>query len=360
MAEEIIIEMAPENTKPPFYKTRWGVTGLIILSLLILAALFSWWLANGKINSTQARLDTLVFTVGTEKQARIKSIYAMPGELVSQGQTLAVIETAQDNPPSTQTAAQNPGQKLQEKELENKIEAARLEEEQANKIYQEAVSDHVRAQLAMRSINPNNQIAYNSASSAVDMAKSKMDKAREAFDKISNLRVSLDRTLQFLRMGVKQKAPTRAQNMTPPASPNYLESNLVSPVQGRILNINAITGQIVPADHPVFYILPDESSDNDERWLQAWFPLNDKDKIKIGQKVSILFEKNNLNVLGKVDSIGQEAQALPLLQGDSIIKNYSSKLYLPVTIKFDKPDEVANIAPGSSAECQIQTRYSFW
>lgn len=360
MAEEIIIEMAPENTKPPFYKTRWGITGLIILALLILAALFSWWLANGKINSAQARLDTLVFTVGTENQAIIKSLYAMPGELVSQGQTLAVIETAQENPSPAQVSTQKPEQKLQEKELENKIEAARVEEDQANRIYQEAVSDHVRAQLAMRSINPNNQIAYNSASSTVDMAKSKMDKAREAFEKISDLRVSLDKTLQFLRMGVKQKDSAKPQNVTDAVSQNYLESNLVSPVQGRILNINAITGQVVPADHPVFYILPDETSEGDERWLQAWFPLTDKDKIKIGQKVSILFEKNNLNVLGKVDSIAQEPQSLPLPQGDAIIKNYTSRLYLPVTIKFDKPDEVANIAPGSLAQCQIQTRYSLW
>lgn len=379
MADEIIIEMAPEPAPKPFYKTRRGIIILALLGLIIALALFSWWLANGKISSTSARLDTNIFTVGSEFPATLKAISVAPDEMVIQGQPLGIVEMinpVQPRPRESNIDLSSFGnlaglngkfESIQqaEKEISARLSQARVEEQRTHTIYQNAVAEHVKTQLAMRSINRVNQFAYNQAAAEELQANGKMITALEVYEKASLLRANLERTLNKIRAAIQNSKVNKVQvtELKPSIQPSPVMAQLVAPVQGRILAINANAGQTINANQPIFLIMPEGPQENADRWLQAWFSVEDKDKIEPGQKVSIKFDNSDLHVNGRVQVIGQEGQVITAIEdtGKSQPKNEqtdsASKVYLPVRISFDNPQEVISLKPGAKASCQIQTRY---
>lgn len=387
MSEEIVVELSPIPSNKPFFKSVWGIIALIAIVLVILAALFSWWLATGKISSAAARLDTMIYTVGSDFPSRVKKIYVMAGDQVAKDQPLATVESpefagqlqsaadelaklrALAGLPQSGSEKDSPG--LVEKEAASKLAQARFEEERLQKIYQDAVTEHVRAQLAKRSIPFSRQAEYGQAELNESRAAVRVNEALENFEKASKFRSALDQALAKIRLALMSARRSAGMTATEPAqggnSPARFagEENLFSPAQGSVFRVTAAPGQILQPGEAAFYILPGEDQENGERWIQAWFPPEERKNIKIGQPVNIRFTDNDQIISGKVEVIGENEESLPdalLPAGHAAALTrpsgtYLQSLFVPVKISIDKPREVNALEPGARAECQIQTHY---
>lgn len=371
MSDATYIEIPPQPARPKSFWRGWrGVVLALFLLAALLAGCFSWWLSQGKISSVYGRVDTVVFTVEPEYTARVEELLVRQGQTIVIGQPLARIDAnpAAPAPPPQQTpqnqqnrigSASDIAQRLNaaqetERRMSTRAAQARNEEEARERIHQQSVTEHVRALLAMRSANPAYIGAYEEAARHEAEARARMDAARDEFEKVSKMRAATDLELARIRADIfrlKQRArpgETSASVQQPvPAKTAPAPASLYAPVGGKLIGINAQIGQKVEKGRPAFLILPDGPND---RWIQAWFPMSARDKLKLGQKVSI--KSGVLHFAGSVSAISAEAQELP---PDA---SKRGARFLPVRIQPDNPKEFEELAPGANVECQIQTRYA--
>lgn len=364
MSDASYIELPPQPShRAPFFRSWKGAVLLLFLAAVLVAGWFSWWLSEGKVSSSYARVDTVVYTVGTETEAKVEQILVSDGQAVSNGQPLAKIGAGQ----AQKTAQSEPAQaKLDateesEKRVSALLARARAEEATFQKIHQDMVTAHVRAQLALRSTNPSYIGAYEEAARMEADARNRMNQAREDFEKISKTRALLDLEMARIHYEMARKKPQtrkssqsseqiQAQPTVPiPTQPAMPESEfLYAPVSGKIVGVGAVPGQTVHQGQPLFLIMP--AGQASESWIQAWFPISARRMLKMGQKAIV--KSGDLHLAGKVSAISPEAQYLPTANGQG---QYAQ--YLPVRITINDPAEMAKLAPGTNVQCQIQTRY---
>lgn len=389
MSEALYVELPAEQKPLPFWKSKRGIALCVFLLLILLAAIFSWWLSRGKISSAAARLDTLVYTVEPEFSTQIQEIYASPGDMVGAGQPLARVDVSalgskdQKSIMEIERLRQIPGMRAiaerlgaaqkAERDMAARLAQARFEEEKYRKAREERVTEHVRSQLAMRSLDRRNVGAYEEASRVEQAARSRMEAAKAEFEQVSRQRAAIDMELARIRNDII-RTRKRANLGDPPAVANQenvavksVDDYLYSPVNGRVLRVDAMRGQMAIQGEPVFYILPKGDNVSSDYWVQAWFPAADRESLKVGQKVIIKFD-NGLHLNGKVEAISDAAQSAPVQQNASGSVNlnsvnvkergqYSGEKYIPAKISLDNPSRAASMEPGAKAECQIQTRY---
>lgn len=384
MTENISIEMVNEPRRRSFFHTRAGIILLICLMLVILAGVFSWWTAKGRISSVSARLDTFIYTVEPQYPSRLEKILVHPGAIVAAGQPLAKIstQTAPMQPQSQHYVGTTPFasnesisdrlRKAQqvEQEMAARVNQARAQEERLKIVLQELVTEHVRTQLAMRSIDRRNAGAYEQAAAAEANAKSRMDQARNEFEQYSRMRAAQDTELKKIRSELQRfKKMNNITDSSPAANlpPTFtLDSDIFSPVAGKILRILSQPGQTVTPAQPLFVIQPADKKN--DQWIEAWFPLDATGKIKPGQKVNIHIENKDVALTGRVLSIADEAQTLPDSGNEAVNINslnsedrqkFNALRYLAVKIGFDAPESAGMMEPGTKVYCQIQTRNLF-
>lgn len=357
MSEAVYIELPPQTPKKRSILATWkGLVLLLLILAVVAAGCFSWWLGEGKVGSAYARVETVVFTVQTEVPAQVDMVLVREGEEVHSGQRLAVIDPTfgQKNAAAKVPALAGKSPDSEEKRISALLAALLEEEAKFRKIHQDRVTEHVRAQLALRSTDPAYIGAYEQASRMEQEARNRMNLARQDFEKISKQRAQLDLELSGIRYEIVRRKPqarkTRqeAQPEKAPAAPPSipLEDSLYAPVSGRIMGVSAVAGQTVQRGQPLFMIMPSEDASNS--WIQAWFPISAQQMLKVGQKATV--KAGDRHLQGKVSAIAQEGQYLPNGRGQ-----YTQ--YLPVQIMISDPEELARLTPGTSVECQIQTRY---
>lgn len=367
MSDATYIELPPQPRKRKSLFRGWR--GAVLLLFLIAAALagcFSWWLSEGKISSSFARVDTVSFTVSPDYTTRVNQILVYQGQEVQPGQPLAMIDADPNAAPAT-TQAPNPaglpglgeitGRLNATQETERRISArlaqARTEEERYQKAHQDRVAEHVHSQLNLRAVDPGNVPMYERARQMEAAARSRMETAREQFENVSKSRAAMETELDRIRIEIARKRLRRgvsreiaAPQPQAPAPPR--EESLQAPVAGKIYEVNARPGQTVYGGQPLFLILPKDQ--NNDSWIQAWFPMSAQHMLKPGQQANI--KAGSLHFVGRVSAISPEAQYLPV-NGSG--QQYSQ--FLPVRIQVDDPEKLAKLAPGANVECQIQTRY---
>lgn len=389
MSDPIYVELPPQQTRPSFWKSKRGIALAFFLLLIILAAIFSWWISQGKISSSAARLDALVYTVEPEFSTKIMDIYTQPGTIVATGQPLARVEAATPPPSAegegamSQRNAKNPADKSilerlaeaqkTERDMSAKLAQARSQEEKYKQAMDERVTEHVRSQLAMRSINRQHIGAYEEARRVEQAARTRMESAKSQFEQVSGMRAAIDKELVKIRYEVA-KAKRRANIKVDPrpdiaeAKPQTREDFLYAPVNGRVLRVNGVQGEVLDAGQPMFFILPIAKKNESDYWIQAWFPLKDRNRLEPGQKVAVRIANMSSHLTGKVAAISEEAMRAPSGDDEPQAGNarnaskedsqhYSTDKYIPVKITLDDPELVADVEPGAKAECHIQTRH---
>lgn len=381
MADEIIIDMVPEKDKKPgFFRSRaWYIT-LGCLVLVLIAALASWWTARGRISSVAANVDALIYTVEPRERSQVEKIFVHPGDMVRQGQALARVDyprmgearKAPDDFVGARPSAPIPERLLAaqqaEREMAQRVNQARDQEEKLRLVYQDLVAERARAQLAMRSINMNNRGAYEQARIREEEARANMERARDTFEQYSRMRAAQDAELKKIRAELqnyrrKLGSAATASSQTQPA-PMMVENDLLSPVSGKVIKTMASPGQIAEAGQPLFVILPSGTGESSSYWIQAWFPLSSAEDIKPGLKVNVHIPNRDLDFTGKVVSVADEAQALPESDAVSVASlnkedktKFNSLRYLPVKISIENLSGGMTLEPGARVNCQIQTRH---
>lgn len=365
MSDAAYIEIpTPPKKRRPFLSGWRAVVLLLFILAVVLAGCFSWWLSQGKISSYYARVDSIVYTVDTEIAARLNEIYVYQGQDVVIGQPLAQLVTAQAAAPQISTGGQSAINEISsrlnttqetEKSISARLAKARTEEEGLKKAHQDRVTEHVSALLALRAVAPGHP-SYQYASQAEEAARARMDAAREQFENVSKARAAMEVELARIRYEMQRKkqrsqkagAATPAPPQTPQAPP---ASYVYAPANGRIVGINGAPGQNVQKGQQLFLIMPPDDGQGGESWIQAWFPLSAQRLLKPGQQANIKIGSKHL--FGRVVAIGSDPQYLPT---GSSGQQYAQ--YIPAQINVDDPSQLAHIAPGTTVECQIQTRYA--
>lgn len=361
MADELSLDMTAEKKRPFWHNPRGLALGIAVV-LVLLAGLFSWWLANGTVSSIQAKMDTMVYTVEPEFEARMRSIAVRSGQDVQSGQVIGTMEVPGNfnNQNSNQAGLQGITDRLSatqaaEKQLATRVAEARAEEDRLHRIYQDSVSEHVRAQLAMRAINSRNQGAYQQAAAVEMAARSRVQAANDEFERASKARAAMDVELNKIRAQLQRARRALSPGVVDSAlsgqAPPAKTVDLYAPVTGKVMRVNADLGHIVHKGQELFTIMPTGDDYLTSSWIQAWFPMEARKSLEPGQEALIRFD-NGLQLKGKVKSVGGSSD--PILSSGEKRKVNN---YVDVKIVLNDPFKAQAIQPGARAECQVQTRY---
>ena len=395
MPEPIYLQMPEPRLK------KHGRMFLRLLPLWVIGCLVAagwWWIESGRVTSTWAMLDGMVYAVSSEFPAKVESVAVREGDRVKKGQVLARLDArayagrvgeagreaaglrAMAGPPSIEeTAARLKQAQDSEQEMVRRIALARHDEDLKQKAREERVAEHVRAQLALRTLDSQGgERAVGSARyAAVKQAEAQTRLAKERaiveFEQVSLVRAAIDQELARVRaeaLRYKQLASSNrytpkyvagalgaAMNAVPQ---NAVDGNLYAPQDGRILRGIAMPGQSVQRGEPVVLLLPEGKEAQKSFWLLAFFTQDAANALKPGQKCAITL-KNDTKLEGRVyDRL--DPQPLP---PNAIADNKDARetaarpeVYVPVRITISD-GEGKQFEPGMLGKCEVMTRV-FW
>ncbi len=392
MPEPIYLQMPEAPLKK---RGRQLLRLLPIWVLLIMAAGGWWWVEAGRVTSTWAMLDGMVYAVSSEFPARIDAVTVREGDRVKKGQVIARLDVnnyakrmaeagrevagmrVMAGPPSMEeTAARLRQAQTAEQEMVRRIAQARHEEDQKQKAREDRVAEHVRAQLALRTLDSQGgehavgAARYAAAKQAEMQTRLAKERAMVEFEQVSLVRAAMDQelarvreeTLRFKQMASRNRyAPqyvTGALGAAMNAAPQQVvDGNLYAPQDGRILRGLAMPGQTVQPGDPVFLLLPESKEAQKSFWVIAYFAQDAANALKPGQKCSVSLQ-NNVTLAGRVyDRLDPQ----PLPTGAKVdskdAKETASRpeLYVPVRITITD-GEGKQFEPGMVGKCEVMTR----
>ena len=395
MPEPIYLQMPEPRLK------KHGRMFLRLLPLWVIGCLVAagwWWIESGRVTSTWAMLDGMVYAVSSEFPAKVESVAVREGDRVKKGQVLARLDArayagrvgeagreaaglrAMAGPPSIEeTAARLKQAQDSEQEMVRRIALARHDEDLKQKAREERVAEHVRAQLALRTLDSQGgeravgSARYAAAKQAEAQTRLAKERAIVEFEQVSLVRAAIDQELARVRaeaLRYKQLASSNryapkyvagalgaAMNAVPQ---NAVDGNLYAPQDGRILRGIAMPGQSVQRGEPVVLLLPEGKEAQKSFWLLAFFTQDAANALKPGQKCAITL-KNDTRLEGRVyDRL--DPQPLPP-NAIADIKDASEtaarpEVYVPVRITISD-GEGKQFEPGMLGKCEVMTRV-FW
>lgn len=395
MPEPIYLQMPEPRLK------KHGRMFLRLLPLWVIGCLVAagwWWIESGRVTSTWAMLDGMVYAVSSEFPAKVESVAVREGDRVKKGQVLARLDArayagrvgeagreaaglrAMAGPPSIEeTAARLKQAQDSEQEMVRRIALARHDEDLKQKVREERVAEHVRAQLALRTLDSQGgeravgSARYAAAKQAEAQTRLAKERAIVEFEQVSLVRAAIDQELARVRaeaLRYKQLASSNryapkyvagalgaAMNAVPQ---NAVDGNLYAPQDGRILRGIAMPGQSVQRGEPVVLLLPEGKEAQKSFWLLAFFTQDAANALKPGQKCAITL-KNDTRLEGRVYDRLDPQPLPPNALADSKDASETAarpEVYVPVRITISD-GEGKQFEPGMLGKCEVMTRV-FW
>ena len=395
MPEPIYLQMPEPRLK------KHGRMFLRLLPLWVIGCLVAagwWWIESGRVTSTWAMLDGMVYAVSSEFPAKVESVAVREGDRVKKGQVLARLDArayagrvgeagraaaglrAMAGPPSMEeTAARLKQAQDSEQEMVRRIALARHDEDLKQKAREERVAEHVRAQLALRTLDSQGgeravgSARYAAAKQAEAQTRLAKERAIVEFEQVSLVRAAIDQELARVRaeaLRYKQLASSNryapkyvagalgaAMNAVPQ---NAVDGNLYAPQDGRILRGIAMPGQSVQRGEPVVLLLPEGKEAQKSFWLLAFFTQDAANALKPGQKCAITL-KNDTRLEGRVYDRLDPQPLPPNALADSKDASETAarpEVYVPVRITISD-GEGKQFEPGMLGKCEVMTRV-FW
>lgn len=395
MPEPIYLQMPEPRLK------KHGRMFLRLLPLWVIGCLVAagwWWIESGRVTSTWAMLDGMVYAVSSEFPAKVESVAVREGDRVKKGQVLARLDArayagrvgeagreaaglrAMAGPPSMEeTAARLKQAQDSEQEMVRRIALARHDEDLKQKAREERVAEHVRAQLALRTLDSQGgeravgSARYAAAKQAEAQTRLAKERAIVEFEQVSLVRAAIDQELARVRaeaLRYKQLASSNryapkyvagalgaAMNAVPQ---NAVDGNLYAPQDGRILRGIAMPGQSVQRGEPVVLLLPEGKEAQKSFWLLAFFTQDAANALKPGQKCAITL-KNDTRLEGRVYDRLDPQPLPPNAIADSKDASETAarpEVYVPVRITISD-GEGKQFEPGMLGKCEVMTRV-FW
>lgn len=348
----------------------WVVFAVLVLFLTWL------WVYFGNISTDYAIIDGESYVVVSPLEDTLQDILVSENQFVTQGQIVAKMSLANNNEAAiAQNILQNsnliPDNLSNRVEFINKLEAdivariakLRTDENAKNKIYEQKVQAHVKAQLYLRNLNANLNLgekanqSHISASKNVDKAKKEMDSAKLNFEETSMLRAAIESELMTMREQAKvaNNRHINVANAYLDKIKNIKELSVIrAPAAGKVVKIFSEVGQRLISEQPILQIVP--SSNNQRLAVVAYFSKDQLESIKVGQscRVSLNLEEE-IVLQGVVESIAVENHSAVPNNNVNEPKRY------PIVIKLiaEKSENVLDIYPGMKATAMVYTRELF-
>ena len=395
MPEPVYLQMPEPRLK------KHGRMFLRLLPLWVIGCLVAagwWWIESGRVTSTWAMLDGMVYAVSSEFPAKVESVAVREGDRVKKGQVLARLDAkayagrvgeagreaaalrAMAGPPSIEeTAARLKQAQDSEQEMVRRIALARHDEDIKQKAREERVAEHVRAQLALRTLDSQGgeravgSARYAATKQAEAQTRLAKERAIVEFEQVSLVRAAIDQELARVRaeaLRYKQLASSNryapkyvagalgaAMNAVPQ---NAVDGNLYAPQDGRILRGIAMPGQSVQRGEPVVLLLPEGKEAQKSFWLLAFFTQDAANALKPGQKCAITL-KNDTRLEGRVyDRLDPQPLPPNALADSKDTRETAARpeVYVPVRITISD-GEGKQFEPGMLGKCEVMTRV-FW
>lgn len=390
MAESLYLEM-PVRKKS--FAARLMRLPIVISAVAgVLIGLCWWWLASGRVDSVWGMLDGMIYAVSPDFSGSLAAIGVREGDRVETHQPVGRMdaggftrqlrqsgqEAVRLRPPDMQeTAARLKQAQEAEKDIVIRLAQARNEEEAKRVQREDRVTEHVRAQLAVRSLDSQGgeravgKSRYATARRAEGEARARMQSAKDEFEQVSRMRAALDQELGRVRDEMLRARQLASRNRYAPSAASRpssgplsveVDDTLYAPVSGRVLRTLAVPGQVVQRGDPVMLILPEGLQETQSFWVLAYFPLESQQDIKVGQACAVRLAGGE-QVNGQVAEL-LAPQPLPAGQSPQPAMRPDSKaftgptLFLPARITLaDLPADPP--LPGSTASCTVKTRSIF-
>lgn len=361
---------------------------ILVVLLLVVGGAFGWWVSSGRVTSVAGRLDGMVHIVAPRFSGTLASLEVREGDAVSAGQHVGSMEAGAYDKHLAQAAAEaaalRPAQgpdmvesaarlrqaQEAERDFAVRMAQARNEEDRLRLLREERVTEHVRAQLALRGLDSQGgertagAEKYAAARAAEATARGRKEAAAADFERASLMRAALEQELERIRqevMAARNHASQQRQRGAQSAPPERLSADgaLFAPVGGTVLRRMAEPGQMLQAGEPALLIAPSGKAADAAFWVDAWFPSADADSIRAGQRCSIRVGDAALS--GTVSEVlppqplpeglgaGQEAD------GQNSASLRRSVAYVPVRVAL-KGELPRGLTPGAAASCVIMTR----
>ena len=370
---------------------------LPIWVLVFLAAGAWWWIEAGRVTSTWAMLDGMIYAVSSEFPARVDAVTVREGDRVKKGQVVARLDVSgyakrmaeagreaagmrvMGPPGMEETAARLKQAQSAEQEMVHRIAQARHEEDLKQKAREDRVAEHVRAQLALRTLDSQGgeravgAARYAAAKQAEMQTRLAKERALVEFEQVSLVRAAMDQelarvrdeTLRYKQMASRNRyAPqyvTGALGAAMNAAPQQVvDGNLYAPLDGRILRGLAMPGQTVQRGDPVVLLLPEGTEAQKSFWIIAYFTQDAANALKPGQKCAVSLQ-GGIKLEGRIyDRL--DPQPLPpgatLDNKDAKETASRPEVYVPVRITISD-GEGKQFEPGMVGKCEVMTRV-FW
>lgn len=377
MAEPLYLEL-PRSTR--IARRRLPVVFLALL--VVVGAALGWWFFSGRVTSVTARLDGMVHMAAPRFSGRLERLDVKEGDAVTAGQPVGIMETGaydrqlaqaaaeaaalrpRQGPDMVENAARLRQAQEAERDLAVRMAQARHEEDTLRLLREERVTEHVRAQLALRSLDSQGgeraagKSRYAAAREAEAMARTRKEAAIADFERASLMRAATEQELGRIRreiMAARGSAPQ--QRRTPGAGRVVADGTLFAPVDGTVLRRVAEPGQLLQAGEPALLIAPSGRADGDAFWVDAWFPVGAADSIRVGQRCSI--SMGDADMSGVVREIFPpqslpETLAAPAPGGGDAASFRRPVAYLPVRVALSG-DIPPGLAPGGAVTCVVMT-----
>lgn len=374
-------------------RARFWTRSRLLFSLLVLllmaAAIAGWWWLSGNVDSVAGRLDGMVHMVAPQFSGRLANLGVKEGDLVNAGQHVGsmdveaydrrLAEAASEaaalrptpGPDMVESAARLRQAQEAERDFAVRMAQARHEEDRLRLLREERVTEYVRAQLALRSIEAQGgeraagKEQYAAVREAELMARNRKEAAVADFERASLARAALDRELERIRqetMATRNHASQQRQRAALGGKPEMLKADgaLFAPVQGSVLRRLAEPGQMLQAGEPALLIAPVGTAARDAFWVDAWFPVSADDSLKPGQRCRIRIGDASLS--GTVREIlpiqplpeGMSASAQDAKESENASGLRRAVAYLPCRIALTG-EIPPGLAPGAPAKCVVMT-----
>lgn len=322
-----------------FTKNKHFIRGMIII-IIIVGGIYSYFQYNEIYPSTDdAYVKANLSTVAPKVGGFIKQLYVKNNQLVSKGQLLLTINP-QDYLIAVEQAQQN--YNLAQEQILNANEQVSLSTAQVLK----AEADFkYNQQQKLRYAN----LFQQDAGSLENMQKThngeiqaKQDLNR-AYTNLKQSKIAAQSALTQTKI-----AALNLKN----ANNNNAYTELRSPVNGYISNLDLRVGDLVGANEKLFGIV-----DNDEWWIDANFKETQLKRIQVGEKVKINLDMYNHQYDGMVQSISfASGNTFSLLPAENATGNWV-KVTQRFTVKIKLVDNINfPLRVGASAKISINTK----
>jgi membrane fusion protein (multidrug efflux system) len=333
----------------PYVATAAG-----IVIILVLAALFAWWLHARNYESTDdAFIDTRTVTIASQLTGTIVNVPVTDNETVPAGAVLVEIDARDYNASVAQAQAQidqaqatiaNYGAQIDAQQA--RIDAAQKQVAQADAALTFSRQEQARAQdLAARGAGTRQQAQQTSSDLRQKEAALSTAQANQT---AAEKQVAVLRTQQ---QGAEAQLE-QAQATLTQARTNLARARITAPETGRATKISAAAGGIAQPGQALMMFVP----------IRVWVTANFKETqlalMRPGQPVDISVDAYPGKVLhGHIDSIqAGSGAAFSLLPPENATGNFVKVVQrVPVKIVFDEPPDVY-LGPGMSVVPTVKVR----